>query len=200
MLNRYDFLFFRRWLRDPLKIGAVFPSGIELARAMARQVDLRRPGVVVELGGGTGMVTSALLEAGVPAERLVVLEKDESLFELLRQRFPSVTILHGDATQVAGLVRELGFKRVSTVVSGLPILSMPQQIQQQILQESFELMGADGRFIQFTYGPASPVPQSRLRRWGLKSKPAGRVWLNFPPAVVWCFFRRRDVSGIAVAA
>jgi len=79
-------VFFGRWLRAPHRIGAVAPSSRFLARAMATQVDLRRPGPVIELGGGTGSVTKALLEAGLPVERLIVVERDVRLYKMLRRR------------------------------------------------------------------------------------------------------------------
>src|SRR5712691_1725852 len=68
-------IFFGRWLKAPHHIGAVAPSSRFLARAMATQVDLRRLEPVIELGGGTGSVTKALLEAGLPVDRLVVVER-----------------------------------------------------------------------------------------------------------------------------
>ena len=54
-------LLFKLWLKNPRKIGAVAVSSAELAAAMARQMP-RGPGCVVELGGGTGSVTKAILE------------------------------------------------------------------------------------------------------------------------------------------
>ena len=49
------------WLRSPFEIGAVAASSGPLARAMARQVNPSRPGLVVELGGGIAAITEALL-------------------------------------------------------------------------------------------------------------------------------------------
>ena len=57
--------FIRSWLEKPLAIGAVTPSGRVLARTMARYVDTRIPGPVIELGPGTGPVTEALVARGV---------------------------------------------------------------------------------------------------------------------------------------
>ena len=48
-----------------LTIGAVTPSGKILARTMARYVDPRADGPVIELGPGTGPVTEALVEQGI---------------------------------------------------------------------------------------------------------------------------------------
>src|ERR1700747_879568 len=62
--------FIRSWFERPLSTGAVTPSGKILARTMARYVDPRSGGPVVELGPGTGPVTDALVEGGIDPSRL----------------------------------------------------------------------------------------------------------------------------------
>src|ERR1700755_1948219 len=76
LLTKTDGVFVARWLRHPLSTASVVPSGARLSKLMARQVDLARPGVVVELGGGTGSITEAILAVGVAPENLVVFERD----------------------------------------------------------------------------------------------------------------------------
>jgi phosphatidylethanolamine/phosphatidyl-N-methylethanolamine N-methyltransferase len=179
-------VFFGRWLRAPHRIGAVAPSSRYLARAMAKQVDVGgADDVVVELGGGTGSVTKALLER-IPPERLIVVERDERLYHMLRRRFPQLRVLLGDARQLGSLLRPLGIDAVSAVVSSLPLVSMPKRIRRQIVDQSFALMGEAGRFIQFTYSLTSPLAR---REFGLRGRVAARVWLNVPPAAVWSFRR-----------
>src|SRR5271165_6980183 len=85
-------IFFAPFLRDPLGIGAVAPSSAAVARAMADGLTLERPGMVLELGGGTGSVTRALLAAGCPPERLVVIERETALARVLRRRFPAARV------------------------------------------------------------------------------------------------------------
>jgi phosphatidylethanolamine/phosphatidyl-N-methylethanolamine N-methyltransferase len=188
-------LFLSRWIRAPLQIGALAPSSLYLGREMARAIDPRRAEMVVELGGGTGRITRALLDAGVPPDRLVVIENDEKLAALLRVRFPQLRIVKGDARELRGLLKPLGIEQASAVVSGLPILSMPPDLQQRIIDEAFGLMGENGTFVQFTYGPVSPV-MGRARH-GLIAEVTGRVWRNFPPASVW---RYRRPNGHAQSA
>src|SRR6201990_2255797 len=65
--------FLRSWIEKPLHVGAVMPSGRLLARTMAQYVDAHATGPVVELGPGTGAITSALINRGVDQKRLVLL-------------------------------------------------------------------------------------------------------------------------------
>src|ERR1041384_4407589 len=93
-------LFLKRWLRRPLSMGAVVPSGRLLAAAMARTTlaEMKgREGHVIALGAGTGEVTKALLAAGIPAERLALVERDPELAVFLRRHFQGPRIIEGDA-------------------------------------------------------------------------------------------------------
>jgi phosphatidylethanolamine/phosphatidyl-N-methylethanolamine N-methyltransferase len=179
-------LFLARWLKAPHRMGAVVPSGRGLARAMAREIDPATEGNVVELGGGTGSITRALLERGVKPGRLIVVERDARLAAMLRKRFPGVKVVRGDAAQLSSLLLPLGVTSADAVVSSLPLLSMPKRLRGRIVEESFALLGAHGRFVQFTYGVASPLPAPEL---GLAGEVADRIWANFPPAAVWRFRR-----------
>ncbi len=181
-------LFLSRWLKAPNLIGAVAPSSRGLSRAMARQIDPAGAGMIVELGGGTGSITRALLERGLAPSRLVVVECDWTLAALLRKRFPGVKVVRGDAAELVALMQPLSVRCADAVVSSLPLLSMPKPLRRRIVEEAFELLGDHGTFVQFTYGVASPLAAPKF---GLKAEIAQRIWRNFPPAVVWRFCRRR---------
>ncbi len=188
-------VFLGRWLKAPHRIGAIAPSSRYLARAMARQIEPRQTRLVVELGGGTGSITRALLASGLPPEKLLVVERDERLHRLLAERFPELRVVAGDAAQLTTLLRPLGVTSVSAIVSSLPLLSMPKRLRQRIVEQCFALLGARGSLVQFTYGLASPLPE---RDYAVSGRIAARVWRNFPPACVWRF-ERRDAAMAEVA-
>src|ERR1700680_253815 len=98
------------WIERPLATGAVTPSGRILARTMARYVEPELPGRVVELGPGTGPVTEALVEHGIDPARLILVEFNPRFCALLRARFPTATVLQGDAYRLremlAGFLRQ----------------------------------------------------------------------------------------------
>jgi phosphatidylethanolamine/phosphatidyl-N-methylethanolamine N-methyltransferase len=192
--NNEAALFLARWLKAPQRIGALAPSSQYLARAMARQIDPRRDRLVVELGGGTGSITRALLETGLPSDRLIVIERDAALHAHLRARFPELRILRGDATQLVTILRALGIARVDKIVSSLPLLSMTRKARQKIVDQSFTLLGDRGALVQYTYGVASPLPG---REYGIAGQVRARVWRNFPPATVWRFLKAADLAQVA---
>ena len=46
---------------------------------MATYIDPHAPGVVVELGGGTGSITRAVLKTGIAPKDLIVVEREAKL-------------------------------------------------------------------------------------------------------------------------
>jgi phosphatidylethanolamine/phosphatidyl-N-methylethanolamine N-methyltransferase len=189
---RPDWLrFVGHWLRSPRRVAAIAPSSPGLAAAMLAQLP---PGArrVIELGGGTGAITGALLEHGIAGRDLLVLELGESLHAHLRQRFPEALVVLGDAAGLPRLARAAGFLdegRADAVVSSLGLLAMERDLVKRIVSAAFECLGPGGRFIQFTYGPASPVPEALLAELGLGMRRGGFVLRNVPPATVYVYER-----------
>jgi hypothetical protein len=103
-------LFFRQWLRSPKSMGAVIPSSRALARAVSREITWRPGQVIVELGAGTGAISQGLMESGLPPEALMMIELDRPLFEYLRERFPKVRVINGDATRLLDILRQQGIE------------------------------------------------------------------------------------------
>jgi phosphatidylethanolamine/phosphatidyl-N-methylethanolamine N-methyltransferase len=176
--------FIRSWIERPLSIGAVAPSGKHLARTMARYVDPKSDGPVVELGPGTGPVTEALVRAGVAPSRLVLVEFDPAFCRILRARYPEATLVQGDAYSMRRLLETLLLQPAAAVVSSLPLITKPLRMRMRLIRDAFDLMLPGAPFVQFTYSVASPVP---IRLKGLKAEASERIWLNLPPARVWVY-------------
>lgn len=180
------------WLGQPTVIAAPIPSSDRLARAMASQVDMASAGRIVELGGGTGVITAALLDRGIHPDRLVVVEANPELHCWLQTQFPGVCILCGNAFRLRGLLRKNGLWEsgtACTVVSGLPVLPQSRTMKHRLLGDCFELLGPQGTFVQFTYGPTAPIGPELLAARSLQTRRVDFVWRNFPPASVWCVMR-----------
>ena len=185
-------LFLKRWLRQPLSMGAVMPSGPLLTRALAltavREMQ-GRDGHVVELGAGTGEVTKALLAAGIASDRLALVERDPELAAFLRRHFNGTQTIEGDAARLPRLLASNNVERVAAVVSSLPLLSLPGEIVTGIVHGVFEALPRGAALVQFTYGPVPPVPKGLRANLHLVGAHGRRIWRNVPPAVVWTFRR-----------
>lgn len=183
--------FIAAWLRAPLKVGAVMPSSRALAKAMAAQVDQALEGAVIELGPGTGVVTHALLKAGIASERLLVIERDRRMFEATAAQFPELAILNADAMELDKALAAQAISKVCAIVSSLPLLGMPKPVRGAIEKQMAEAIGDVGIIVQFTYGPKSPISGDELMKYRLRGKRVKTVLANIPPAHVWVYQRER---------
>jgi len=166
---------------------------------MAARIDVHAPGVVVELGGGTGSITEAILAAGTAPQDLVVVEHEAKLCAILAERFPHIRVLQGDARDLKTLLEQAGIDPVKTVVSGLPLLSMDDRDCQRIVAGAFSVLPPNGEFLQFTYGPASPVSRQTRSSLGIAGRRSDWVLYNLPPATVWRFHRDPASANIRAA-
>jgi phosphatidylethanolamine/phosphatidyl-N-methylethanolamine N-methyltransferase len=174
--------FLRSWVQNPVGVGAVAPSGRSLSRLMVQ--GLGGGSRVVEFGAGTGTVTRAILERGVAAENLVLVERDGHFADLLRWQFPAVHVIEGDAASVAmRLPRIAG--QIDCIVSGLPFLLFSTRQRMRILHGAFRLLRKGGVVHQFTYGGRCPVGTAVLDRLNLQAARIGIAARNLPPAFVY---------------
>lgn len=188
--------FIGQWLKNPRQTAAVAPSSPELAAAMLGELPVNAHRVI-ELGGGTGAITRAIVDHGIAGDALLVLELNEELHAHLRQRFPDEVLVLGDAAELPRLASEAGFLDagpVDAVISGLGLLAMDRELVARILRSAFACLRPDGRFVQFTYGPVSPVPDAVLDALGLRMRRGDFVLRNVPPATVYVYERARPAA------
>lgn len=179
--------FIKAWFENPVATGAVSPSGRFLSRAMARYVNAGSEGPVVELGPGTGPVTQALLQRGVDPARLVLVEYDPAFCRLLERRFPGVRVVQGDAYNLSETLAGVLDQPAAAIVSSLPLLNRPEEDRLALLRDAFALLSPSGVFVQFTYGMISPIPRRGAEGTYFTAEASQPVWLNLPPARVWCY-------------
>jgi len=174
--------FFFGWLRNPRAVGAVLPSSASVGKLLVTGV---RPGArVIELGGGTGTVTQAIVDAGVEASDLLVLEKDPGFAKFLRRRFPDVNVANADAVNLDQFAGELSGP-IDFVISGLPLLLFSNEDKTRLLENVFKVLAPSGRFHQFSYVARCAVPVAQLRDLGARASLIGVAPFNVPPAFIY---------------
>ncbi|MEZ5839746.1 MAG: rRNA adenine N-6-methyltransferase family protein [Hyphomicrobiales bacterium] len=184
--DRFDdeLRFLKTWVDNPLLLGAVSPSSPFLGRMMASFVEVERPGVVIELGPGTGSVTKELIGRGIDASRIVAVEFDPTFCELLSERFPGIAVVEGDAYNLKATLGHPTLGPVAAVVSGLPLFNQPLARRLHLLQQVFHFLPPGAPFIQFSYHLVPPIPRE-AGHFALSG--TRRIWRNIPPARVWCY-------------
>ena len=173
---------------NPRDMGSLCPSSAVLAKEMARAVParVRANDVFIEIGAGTGPVTAALLQRGIPSDRLIVIEKSPVMAESLVARFPQVNVSCRGAESMSECLN--GSERVRAIVSSLPFRSLPRKVSLSIMREIERVLAPGGLFIQFTYAIAGEMHFIPL---GFKKLRSSIILRNIPPAKVEVYMKPR---------
>ncbi|MDE2464309.1 MAG: methyltransferase domain-containing protein [Alphaproteobacteria bacterium] len=180
-----QFEFLRGLIASPKGVGAIAPSSAALARAIAAQADPDRPGPVLELGPGTGVVTEALIARGFRADRITAIEYDPEFVRRVRERCPGVNVIQGDAFALDTTLKpeDTGF---CAIISGIPLLNWPIERRKALIEGALARVQPGAPLIQFSYGLTPPMPATE--RFDVRR--AAVIWANLPPARVWVYRSR----------
>lgn len=183
--------FYRGWLNNPKMVGAIAPTSSGMARKMASvtRPDNGRP--VLELGPGTGVVTKAILDQGIDPGRLISVERSEDFLPGLKRRHPGVGFVHGNAFDIAQIAKEQGIEKFDTIVSSLPLLTMPVHHRFHLLEMLLDLLEPGRPLIQFSYLLRPPIPIWPER---YVVSQLTTVLRNLPPARLWVYQRRPEAD------
>lgn len=186
--------FLSAWVRNPARVGAVWPSSQRLSAKLARVAPGHGSPVVVELGPGTGAVTAQVARRLSPQGRHLAVELDPGMARYLERSHPGVEVVNGDARKLGGLLAERRIEHVDAVISGLPWSLFDRETQREILGQVVDVIGDTGVFTTFAYSHTLPIPSARRFKATLHEVfdevvMTRTVWRNVPPA--FCFLCRR---------
>ena len=159
------------------------PTGSALAKSMASYVNAKSPSPVLELGPGTGTITEAILETGLPPKQLTALEFSKEFVASLKTQFPSINLVQGDAFDLESVFPLETTIKFSAVISALPLLNFETNLRENLIKDMLERMEPGAPFVQFSYGAVSPLPKNdelystKADDWIVKNIPPARVWV-----------------------
>ncbi|MEO7194458.1 MAG: methyltransferase domain-containing protein [Pseudonocardiaceae bacterium] len=202
LLSRHFTAFLAAALRSPATVGAVAPSSPHLAARLAAVVPRGGHPVVVELGPGTGSVTTAIEHRLAGRGRHVAVEIDPVLAKYLRAEHGSVEVLVGDAADLERLFAEHQVPAVDAMVSGLPWSLIDTGVQRAIVAATARSLRPGGCFTTFAYLHALSMSRARQFQALLDEVfdevlTTRTVWWNLPPAVTYVCRRPRQPRAAA---
>lgn len=177
-----DNSFFKSFLKNPLRTGSIIQSSPILADKMLEKIDFRNARCIVELGGGSGIITKKIFKKMRKDCILLCFEIEPALAEKLRNIEDSRLIIINDCAEKIDIyLKYHGFQKADCIVSGLPLASLPPKISRSILKTIYTYLPAGGQYIQFQYSLA----HLRQIKYLFSSVAISFVFLNFPPAFVY---------------
>jgi len=151
-------LFLKKFLKHGKQVASVAPSSKSLARAVSRHIDPTRPQTVVELGAGTGAVTIVAAQRLHPDSRLIALELDEDFANHLKTQCPRAEVVAADVMDTAKVLADLGIEKVDLFLSGLPMPSMPLEVNRAVVDAFTKFADEESYFSQLTVMPYLFMP------------------------------------------
>ncbi|MCL1941073.1 MAG: methyltransferase domain-containing protein [Synergistaceae bacterium] len=178
------FIFFKRFISAPSRIGSVTPSSKYLLREMLNKVDWNECKSIVELGAGTGVFTGKIAEK-MKSGRLLVFEIDEKLRSMIkthdRHGKKLKVTMHKNAEELSAIIESLGLQKVDCILSSLPFTALPREMTNNILNGITRCLKRDGKFVAYQY---SHIMRKEFeKRFG--SIRISFVLRNIPPAFVY---------------
>lgn len=199
MLESDASIFFRESIRSLSVSASLFPSSRYLAQALLRFADFSRIEVMIELGVGTGAVTSEILTRLKPDARLYAIDVNPVFVRHIQGRIRDSRLIPvlGSAEQLGKLMKSMRIRRADAIVSSLGLTNMEQHQRSRIMGQAVGCLSPGGLLSQFQYLHVSGEP-NWLRSVGLKRFSeerflrqyfgtvfSERVMRNLPPAMVF---------------
>lgn len=180
----------KEYVRTPRDIGAVAPCSPALTREVVARIDWPNARAIVELGAGTGGITSLVIASAPPNCRVILIERNPRLVSVLRDRYPAAEIVHGDAQHAARHCRDLGVEHADVVLAGLPWASLPPLVQGRCLRGIRSLLGSEGAFATYAQVQGLILPAGRRFARQIQAAFADVVrspivWRSVPPSLVY---------------
>lgn len=181
-------IFLQQFFRNPRQIGSVIPSSRYLERRVVALADIAHARTIVELGTGTGGITRAVLTAMSADARLVGIEINPRLHQLLSGFDDPRLIAHfGSAEQLPEILRRHQLPAPDAIISGIPFSTMDKELGSRILAAIADALAPGGRFVAYQVSAqvarlARPVLGIPRRQIELRNIPPMRVYRWDRPA------------------
>ncbi|HYZ08651.1 MAG TPA: methyltransferase domain-containing protein [Pseudonocardiaceae bacterium] len=182
-------VFLREFVRAPLLTASVVPSSRVLADHIAAPVPLQGDPVVVELGPGTGTITSAIQRRLGGRGRHLAVELNPRLAAVVQQRCPEVEVICADVAELPGILAEHRLT-ADVIVSALPWAALRTTHPRSLPSVLADVLTEDGVLCQLGYAATRWAPPARRQLVNLRLafeqvQVSPPIWRNLPPALTY---------------
>jgi phospholipid N-methyltransferase len=143
-------------------------------------IDWGRARVIVEYGPGVGTFTAEILRRMRSDARLVAIETNGEFVQFMGASLPDsrLYVEHDSAENVGEILRRRVLPRADYIISGIPLGSMPKDLQARIAVASREALRSEGEFLVYQF-TSRVLP---VLRQTFQNVRRGVEFRNFPPA------------------
>jgi len=177
--------FLRAAIKDPKNVSTIFPTMAYLSQSLVRFGRVQSDSAVLELGSGSGAITSYILKQK-PAH-FIGIELDQNLVNYLKKTFPDASFVKASADNLEDHVAN---QSIDVVISSLPWTLFNYKLQEAITQEVLRVLKPGGLFLTFICLHSLAYPGAKRMRALFQEKfqhfeKKQTVLRNIPPANIY---------------
>lgn len=166
-------------------VGTLAFSSKHLVKKMVEPIRFAEARCIIELGTGNGCITRALLRRMKADTQLLSFEINDNFHRMTAAQLhdPRLRLINDSAENMLPYIYESGFLYADYIVSSVPLVSLPKQIEENILNSVLSTLKPKGLFVQFSY---STILLKKIEQtFGKKNVKVNFTPLNFPPAFIY---------------
>ncbi len=182
--------FFKQFLLNYRKTGAISASSDQLGRQFIQSADLNQARSVAELGSGSGVLTHKIRENISPSADFFAIEINPVFVRETQNRCPDVPVYQDSAHNIKNYLDRHNLNGLDCIISGLPWSLFSRQYQETLLEAITSSLNPGGEFLTFAYIHGLFLPSGRVYRKKLPGtfttvNHSRIIWKNAPPALVY---------------
>ncbi|MFB6305736.1 MAG: class I SAM-dependent methyltransferase, partial [Flavobacteriales bacterium] len=126
--------FLGQFFKKENNVGAIIPSSKFLAKKIMKPMDFENANVIIELGGGTGIITKELLSNMREDAKLYVFETNESFCKQLRKiNDKRLSLIEDSAEKIHDYLNQDNISECKYIISSLPFTILPSSVKKDII-------------------------------------------------------------------
>lgn len=146
------FQFIKESIKNLKQVGTVMPSSKSIVKKMIEPVNFKKDICILEIGSGTGTITTEILKKMSDNSTLICFETNKKFYDRLKEIDDQrAEFIFDSAENIKSYVNKNKVKKIDYIISSVPILILPDEVTQTILDHCSSILGSDGKFIQLQY-------------------------------------------------
>ena len=183
--------YLRQFFCYPRRTGSIAPSCVELSDLITDHAQLDKADTIIEFGPGTGVFTEKILQKIPHDATFFALEINPEFVQATKKRCPGAIVYNDSAENARFHLEKHGKESCDCIISGLPWAIFSSKMQDRLLNTVQDVLKPGGKLLTMAYLPGLPLPSAKRFKSKLYSMfpqvvQTRTIWLNLPPAFVYC--------------